>query len=117
MNLSQSEKDLVKRVLRFAEQKGVWLAFSGVASGTFDIKIDHLFVLLEDPLKFEARLNGVSKDFYLAWMKEMETASMCSAKTSKGKPCKNTVYRYAREIGDYDPELKFCETHREPKVP
>lgn len=51
-----------------------------------------LFELMEDPVGLYARIYGVSRRDYLAWM-ENEGNLRCSANTASGRRCKNIVPR------------------------
>jgi hypothetical protein len=51
---------------------------------------NELLILLNDPIAIYASHYGVSKAEYLDWENE-EFSAHCSAKTSKGKQCKNIV--------------------------
>lgn len=49
-----------------------------------------LLEFIDDPVSLYARYHGVTKQQYLAWAND-EFSVVCSATTSKGKPCKKIV--------------------------
>lgn len=81
--------------LRKLEELGVEFALNvpHVAGGqSCLVSPDQLIALMNDPVGLYARIYGVSRSDYLAWM-ESEGHLRCSAKTASARRCKNIVPR------------------------
>ncbi|WP_238365615.1 hypothetical protein [Mesobacterium pallidum] len=66
---------------------GVNAPWGGIS---FDLSVEDLQEFVDDPILWFARSRGVTKGAYLEWM-AAGGAVYCSAKTTKGTRCKNSV--------------------------
>lgn len=106
--------EVICEVLKLLDDNGIWLSIDVRGSGSFCIEGEKVITYLRDPIKYQAKLLGVTKTQYERWLEYIDNDmadKQCKAISSKKKRCKHDVsYQHPGDMPDSDDHL-FCDTH------
>jgi hypothetical protein len=109
MILTEQERELLKRL----EENGIGFHAGKMCGGELWLSADDLPRYLQDPLAFNAEIEGVSVSQLRQFLEATEDLR-CTSLTRKGTRCSRKVWHWPDNPREFNPALYgVCDIHRE----